>query len=165
MTTIRETIEAVLKDVHIETGRTDEWDRVVAELTAAVSECVRQENENIHYANGSELRAVARMMAEEFMNAPIKAGDQRATFGEAGVQSSDPADCIAPSWRPSYLGEREPPPGDPRRYGAITDTPARPSFAEALMDEFGQWATPDYVLTPATMYQAIKRARRASEGT
>ena len=165
MTTIRETIEAVLKDAHIETGRKDEWERVVGKLATAIAECVRQENEDIHYANGSELRAVARMMAEEFMNAPIRAGDMRATFGEAVAQSSDPAGCITTSWRPSYPGEREPPPGDPRRYGAITDTPARPSFAEALQHECGQWSTPDYVLTPATMYQAIQRARRASEGT
>lgn len=34
---LRETIEYVLKDVHIETGRKDQWDKVVSELEEAIS--------------------------------------------------------------------------------------------------------------------------------
>lgn len=83
MITIRETIEAVLKDVHIETGRNDEWERVVSKLVEAMEHWVHLDAADIQSANNPELRAVARMMAEEFMNAPIRAGDMRATFGGA----------------------------------------------------------------------------------
>jgi hypothetical protein len=49
--TLRATIEKVLVDVHIETGRKDDWEQVVSRLEAAIAEKIRSHEIDYYSVN------------------------------------------------------------------------------------------------------------------